>query len=126
MSNFLPCRHALAGKLRIEPRAGIEALDLREREVRYRPRLLSALRLGAVRVDLLDVRRALECQVMQAHEHAVFRDLQILLDVVGALFERELVRRKRVFGRVRRRTPMRDQCLLRVLRLNGHAGRCQQ
>ena len=63
----------------------------------------------AVREDLLDVGRAFERQVVQTDQFAVLRDLQILLDEIGALLDRQAVGFDRVFGRVSRRAAVRDQ-----------------
>ena len=61
---------------------------------------------------LLDVRRAIERQVVDADEHAVFRDGEILLDEVRALLDREPVGIERVLRRVGGRAPVRHQLLL--------------
>ena len=61
---------------------------------------------------------------MQADEHAVARDGQILLDEVRALFERQPIGRQRVLGRVRRGAAMRDEQL--AGRRAGHRADRQQ
>lgn len=66
----------------------------------------------AIRKDLLDVGRAFERQIVEADKLAVLRYLQILLDEIGALFDRQPVGLDRVFRRIRRRPTMRDQDLL--------------
>src|SRR5262249_20155674 len=109
-----------AFELRIEPGSGVETFDLAEREVRNVPVLsgpaagrLVFTHVGAetIREDLLDVGRAFERQVVQANQLAVLRDLQILLDEIGALLDRQAVGLDRVFGRIGRRPAMRDQDL---------------
>ena len=56
---------------------------------------------------------------MQAHEHAVFRHTEILLDVIGGLGNGELVCVAGVLGRVRGRTAVGDELLRRRGRERG-------
>ncbi len=92
--------------------AAVEALDLGEREVGHVPAgqvaPLPFQRARPVREQFLDVRRPFQGQVVQAHQLAVLRDLQVLLDVVGALGHRQLVGGSGVFRRVGRRSPVGD------------------
>src|SRR5262245_61620265 len=54
---------------------------------------------------------------MKADQHAVFRDLEILLDIVCALSDRQPIRFQRVFRRVTRGAAVRDECFALILRL---------
>ena len=81
------------------------------REVADEPALRAVLLDEAVRKDLLDVRRALEREVVDADQHAVLRHREVLLDVVGLLLDREPVRLERVLGGIRGRAAMRDELL---------------
>jgi hypothetical protein len=65
----------------------------------------------AVREDLLDVRGALERQVVKRDQDRVRRHLEVRLDIVRPLLDRELVRRPGVLRRVRRGAPVGDQDL---------------
>ena len=70
---FLPRRDPFTSESGIEPRAGIEPFDLGEREVHGQPLLAAGRRIddGAIRKELLDVRRSLERLVVQAHQHEI-------------------------------------------------------
>ena len=56
---------------------------------------------------------------MDADEHAVLRDGEVLLDEVGALLDGEAVGLERVFGRVGGGAAVRDELLLRGRRSAG-------
>ena len=64
---------------------------------------------------LLDVGRAFEREIVDAHQHAVAGDGEILLDEIGALLERFRISRDRVLGGICRRPAVCDQLLLRAL-----------
>jgi hypothetical protein len=49
---------------------------------------------------------------VQADEHEILGDREILLDVVGFLLQREPIGRQRVFRRVGRRTAVRDEIMM--------------
>jgi hypothetical protein len=102
---FLPGRDAFTRERWVEPCAGIELLDLGQREVDRHPSLLAGLWIGDTAIGKHGgrVRRALERVVVQADQRVVPGDRQVLLDVVGALPYGELVRRERVF-RARKQT----------------------
>src|SRR6266404_4847296 len=98
----------------IEPRACVEPLDLREGKVDGIParfrfagffRIANRRSLGKY---FSHVRRASEVGIMQTDQHAVFCDLQVLLDEIRALLNSGLVPGERVFGRVSGSPSMRD------------------
>ena len=98
-------RHARAGELRVEPFACVQAADFRQREVGQRP-LTLCLALddhlpATVGEDLFDVGRALECQVVQDHQRAVLRALQVELHERRVLLGGQGERRHGVLGCVR-------------------------
>jgi len=51
--------------------------------------------------NLRDICRSLEREVVQADQNAVFRDLKVLLDIVGLLRDCEPIGIQRVFGCIR-------------------------
>ncbi|MCQ0004638.1 hypothetical protein LUX73_07865 [Actinomadura madurae] len=106
-------RHPLPFEPGVEPRAGVEALDLGERELADPP----GLPLG---VDLLHVGRPGERVVVQQHDLAVGRQLNIALQDVGPLADGVAVGGERLLGRLPRRPAVPDDhrvvplaCLLR-------------
>ena len=125
VDRFLERQQPRAGELLVEPRARVEPLELGEREVVDVP-VLAGLR-PLLRLDepvgehLFDVGRAFEREVVDAHQHAVLADREVLLDVVGALFHRELVGVDGVLGCVRGRAAVGDEDLLRRGRLSATA-----
>ncbi len=110
---FFPRRDPFTSESGVEPCAGIELFDLGEREVDGQPLLPASCLIDGrpIGKHLFDVRRPLERLVMQAHEHEVFGDCQILLDVVGVLLQREPIGGQRVFRRVGGCAAMRHQFL---------------
>ena len=106
----------------VEPRARIELLDLGKRKVDcvkaplWRAGLESIPQGRAARENLRDVGCAIEFGIVNTDEHAVLRDLQVLLNEVGALFDGQFISSKRVLGRVTRGPAMRDQYRAIVVR----------
>ena len=84
--------------LGVEPTSHFAQAELGERALAQQP---AARRAPTTR-------RAIERVVVEHHQHTIARDLEILLDPVGALFEREIPGGERVLGRVPRRAAVRD------------------
>jgi hypothetical protein len=125
IDGLLPGDDPLPGVLRVEPPAGIQPAYFVQREVVGEPPLR---RTGsgrhareALREDLGDVRRPFQRIVVQADEHVVPCHREILLDEVGSLIDRQLIRGARVFGRVPRGAAMRDELLGCVRRARDEA-----
>ncbi len=116
IDRFLKGQNAFPGELRGEPGPGVQPLQLGDRKVRDVPHRTS-LRVGgaAIGEDLPHVGGALQREVVKADEHAILRDLQVLLDEVRPLLDRQAVRRRRVLGRIRRGASMRDEDLAGLL-----------
>ena len=76
--------------LRVEPGAGIQPLDLVQREIFEHPGAGTPDCSGPrpIGKDGFDVGRALERVVVQADDPAILRQLEIELDEGGALFRR--------------------------------------
>ena len=87
--------------------------DLRECEVVHQPSshwLWAALvQHKSIGKNRSDVGRALQAQVVNGYQNAVFGDGQILFYEIGALLECEAVRLQRVLGRVGACATMGDQ-----------------
>ena len=114
-------RDPRAAILRVEPGAGIEPLDLVEREVFQHPGAGAGRRRpGAIREHGLDVGRALERVVVQAHDPAVLRQLEIELDEGGPLLRRHHEGGHGVLGRVAEA----PRCATSQGRSGGRAGAC--
>ena len=105
VNRLLEREHGGASELRAEPRAGVQPLDLGQRQVLDEPVPLDAiarLHLGvAIGKQLAHVGRAFEHRVVRADQYAVFGHSEVLLDVLGALFDGKPVGGGRVLGRVR-------------------------
>jgi hypothetical protein len=96
--------------------AGVQLLDLCEAEVSDKP---APHRRGAWRIFgeprgeyVFDVGGALQRQVVDADEHAILRNRQVLLDEIGALLDRQPIGIERVLRRVRGGAPVRYQLFL--------------
>jgi len=92
---FVERRDTFTFELAVEPRAGVETFDLFEREVVCEPRFhrlaFPRHHRRAIGKQLFNVCRAIQRRVVKADQNAVFRDSQILFDVIGMHLQREAV-----------------------------------
>ena len=119
VDHFLEGDDLLSRELRLVPLAGVQPLDLRDRQI-VRERLRS------IGKDLCDVRRPRQRVVVQADEDVVFRDGEIGLDEVGVHLHREAIGRFCVLRTIAGCAAVGDELLARRLTVNarhkGHDG----